>query len=312
MKRFKNILYVVDTEPSPEEANVSDKVANLAKLNNARVTLAGISDEHPLLEQFNKLLSAKFEKLENQLTAQKMSAIQELLSTDRWKGLEVESCFLHGKDFVSIIQKVLQDKHDLVIKKRTTAEDEDALAMRLFRKCPCPVWIIDGSQSTDFKKVLGAIDVNSNENETKQLNKKIIELTSSLAQRESGEAHYLHAWELPHEVMLRSPRFNVAEQELVQMKQDLATTLEETFQKTLAEAGVAGPPGHVHLEEGEVSKVIQYVMDSLEIDVLIMGSIARSGIPGLLIGNSAEKILTETKCSVLAVKPDGFISPVTE
>ena len=41
-----------------------------------------------------------------------------------------------------------------------------------------------------------------------------------------------------------------------------------------------------------------------------MGTVARTGIPGLLIGNTAETILQRVDCSVLAVKPDGFVSPV--
>jgi nucleotide-binding universal stress UspA family protein len=39
--------------------------------------------------------------------------------------------------------------------------------------------------------------------------------------------------------------------------------------------------------------------------------VARRGIPGLLIGNTAERILRKLPCSVLAVKPDGFVSPVS-
>ena len=38
---------------------------------------------------------------------------------------------------------------------------------------------------------------------------------------------------------------------------------------------------------------------------------ARTGIPGLLIGNIAEKVLGQVECAVLAIKPDGFVSPVT-
>jgi nucleotide-binding universal stress UspA family protein len=41
-----------------------------------------------------------------------------------------------------------------------------------------------------------------------------------------------------------------------------------------------------------------------------MGTVARIGIPGLLIGNTAETILDQLDCSVLAVKPPGFVSPV--
>jgi len=41
-----------------------------------------------------------------------------------------------------------------------------------------------------------------------------------------------------------------------------------------------------------------------------MGTVARTGLPGLLIGNTAEKILNRVTASVLAVKPEGFVSPL--
>jgi nucleotide-binding universal stress UspA family protein len=41
-----------------------------------------------------------------------------------------------------------------------------------------------------------------------------------------------------------------------------------------------------------------------------MGTISRTGVAGLLIGNTAERVLQKANCSVLAVKPDGFSSPV--
>jgi nucleotide-binding universal stress UspA family protein len=37
-----------------------------------------------------------------------------------------------------------------------------------------------------------------------------------------------------------------------------------------------------------------------------MGTISRTGFPGVTIGNTAETILQSVTCSVLAVKPDGF------
>jgi len=41
-----------------------------------------------------------------------------------------------------------------------------------------------------------------------------------------------------------------------------------------------------------------------------MGTVCRTGIPGYFIGNTAESILSEVSCSVLTLKPEGFISPV--
>ncbi len=40
-----------------------------------------------------------------------------------------------------------------------------------------------------------------------------------------------------------------------------------------------------------------------------MGTVGRGGIPGLSIGNTAEAILDQLQCSVLAMKAPGFKTP---
>ena len=52
------------------------------------------------------------------------------------------------------------------------------------------------------------------------------------------------------------------------------------------------------------------MIKKLQADLVVMGTVARTGIAGLLIGNTAEAILEQVQCSVLAVKPPGFVSPV--
>ena len=47
------------------------------------------------------------------------------------------------------------------------------------------------------------------------------------------------------------------------------------------------------------------------IDILVMGTVARTGIPGFIMGNTAENLIQELKCSLLATKPNGFVSPIT-
>ena len=41
-----------------------------------------------------------------------------------------------------------------------------------------------------------------------------------------------------------------------------------------------------------------------------MGTVGRTGIQGVLIGNTAETILSNVHCPVLTTKPEGFVSPV--
>jgi nucleotide-binding universal stress UspA family protein len=41
-----------------------------------------------------------------------------------------------------------------------------------------------------------------------------------------------------------------------------------------------------------------------------MGTIGRSGIPGLLIGNTSEAVLQAIDSSVITIKPADFLSPI--
>ena len=66
----------------------------------------------------------------------------------------------------------------------------------------------------------------------------------------------------------------------------------------------------MYLIKGEAGRVIPEVAAKNEADLIIMRTLSRSGVAGFLIGNTAEKILHRVDCSVLAVKPDDFVTPV--
>ena len=66
----------------------------------------------------------------------------------------------------------------------------------------------------------------------------------------------------------------------------------------------------VHLLKGEAASVIRELSGQLGADLIVMGTVARSGIPGFIIGNTAEDVMQNIDASILAVKPEGFVSPV--
>jgi nucleotide-binding universal stress UspA family protein len=39
-------------------------------------------------------------------------------------------------------------------------------------------------------------------------------------------------------------------------------------------------------------------------ELLVVGTVARSGVAGRIIGNTAEAVLSQLPCSMLVVKPD--------
>ena len=66
----------------------------------------------------------------------------------------------------------------------------------------------------------------------------------------------------------------------------------------------------VYMLNGEAGRLIPALAAAREVELIVMGTVSRSGVAGLLIGNTAEKVLNQVDCSVLTVKPDDFITPV--
>ena len=78
----------------------------------------------------------------------------------------------------------------------------------------------------------------------------------------------------------------------------------------LLESVDGGEDARVLLRKGEAADVIAAAVDEVNPSTIVMGTLARSGIPGYFIGNTAERVLVDVNRSVLAVKPDGFTTPV--
>jgi universal stress protein E len=244
---------------------------------------------------------------ESQLLEQWVDFIQQ-------SGVPVGGKMLYGTPFLEIIREVLRNEHDLVM---TTAEDRGGLKERLFgsttmhlmRKCPCPVWVMKPSQHEWYARILAAVDPTPLDEEQCAINIKIMDLATSLARRQQYELLVVHTWTFPSEHSLRSG-YLVASSEVdrwVSKAQDL-------HRRRLTE--LMGPyPLHdlksqVYMLKGEPGNLIPMLAAKMEVELIVMGTLSRTGVAGLLIGNTAERILRQVDCSVLTVKPDGFVTPV--
>jgi universal stress protein E len=67
---------------------------------------------------------------------------------------------------------------------------------------------------------------------------------------------------------------------------------------------------NTHVEEGLPEAVIEHVAIKIDAELVILGTIGRTGISAALIGNTAEHVIDQLNCDVLALKPDGYVSPL--
>ena len=183
-------------------------------------------------------------------------------------------------------------------------------AMHLMRKCPCPVWVMKPGQSQRYARILVAVDVTASDTKENTLNTKIMDLATSLAHLEQSELHIVYAWNIPHEHLVREAH-GISPEEIEKWENETRRLPQKYLDDFLKKYDLDKIKFQVHLLKGKVSNLIPELVINKRIDLIVMGTLCRTGIPGFFIGNTAERILHRVDCSVLTVKPEGFISPVT-
>jgi len=320
MKRFKNILLVADGEYWQDTA--LQRAVSLAEHNQADLTIICALDfprDPPLLgdSAYGRLKNAIIDDRQDQL---------EKITASGTTGVDIRGKVIDGRVFPEIIKEVLRNAYDLVMK---CAEEASSLQDRIFgstdmhllRKCPCPVWIMKSNEKATYQRILAAVDLEHEKRNEKisSLNRQILEISSSLALSEFSELHIVHAWTAWGESLLDTPRFSFAEngemadwveQQRVADKAKM-NNLMKRLTETLSQDTMDYIKPQVHIIKGEAHKIIPSLAWTKQADLVVMGTVARTGIPGLIMGNTAESILNNIGCSVLAVKPPGFVSPVT-
>ena len=242
--------------------------------------------------------------------------------------IKIETRVLIGTPFLEIIREVLRNAHDLVIKcpesldwlGRLFSSDDK----HLLRKCPCPVWMVRPQTGELFDHILAAVDVDDSyppeELETRQaLNSMVIELAGSLAVTEFAQLHVAHAWEaigegiMRHGIFMQQPEdeVNAYVEQVQRHHEQLLDALMKEVSSKLGREAIDYIKPQLHMPKGAARKVIPELANELQVDCIIMGTVARTGVPGLFMGNTAETILDQLECSVLAIKPPGFVTPVT-
>ena len=73
-----------------------------------------------------------------------------------------------------------------------------------------------------------------------------------------------------------------------------------------------GTINKILLTEHDVVDVLPEMEKRGDADLVVMGSVSRSGVAGLIIGNSAEKLLDKLNSSLLVLKPEGWSTLVND
>lgn len=311
MKRFKNILLICDFDTKQHMA--VDRAVSLARQNKACLTVFNVVKDLPADVRM-AITAIPPQELLKLVIKDRQEKVDAIVANMEKQMVDARPLVVTGTPFLEIIRQVLRDKHDLVI---LAAEGKGGIKKRLFgstsmhlmRKCPCPVWVVKQAQTWPYARILAAVDPTTSGEESDSLNPLILQVAGSMARKESGELHIINVWYLFGEryVHIRG----MTEDEIQEARERTRVQHRKGLDALLEQVDVTDLKPHLHLVEGDPIKRIPELVMEQGIDLLVMGTACRTGIAGFLIGNTAEEVLNQIDCSVLTVKPEGFVTPVT-
>jgi len=301
--RFKNIL--VAASPGHLEPLTLRAAVKLADTNEAHLTvlevvpvprLRGKVEVEGRVVEGEALLRDRQERLWH-------------LAEDTQAKKDTDVVVKTGEPFLEVIRHVVENGNDLVMVGGREVQMAEVPVpssgvMHLLRKCPVPVWMMRPSRA-DKLRILALIDPDPEDPVRDRLSDLVLKLATSLTRREGGELHLGHAWSLVGDATLRAYPHAALPGEMVETAETSHREQLDLLTKRLHEIG-----GSVHMVAGEAGKVLPRLAERLDIGLIVMGTVARTGLSGLIMGNTAETIMRAVRCSVLAVKPEGFVTPV--
>jgi len=250
------------------------------------------------------LLTADGQLFQKEIREDSDRKLRQQIAALDLKDPEVTYETLLGEPFVEITHAVLQEGYDLVLSGTHSRSGWKGLfvgstAKRLIRKCPSAVWIVKAEHADLPRVILAPCDFSD-------VSRKAVLQGLWLAEKANAEFHLLHvidSKDVPDELMQNLPEGSSVREEI---NQEAAQRIESFLSSLETDTTRV----QCHLSWGVPWKEIGRIAAKHGTDLITMGTVGRSGIKGVVLGNTAERVLETCDCSILTIKPDDYVSPI--
>lgn len=301
VERFDSILVDVDATAAvhPE----LDRAVRLARRCGASLTIV---DSMTASAHVPHSLSAD---LEEDVVAARRHELMRL--SRRVPEIPTTSQLLVGESATVLVQEVLRANHDLLVRAHardlTAGPNHGVVNEELLRKCPCPVLLAGPGRTPENPRVVGVVTAGKKDSPEAPLDVKVVALTLSMAQLENGAPILLQTWVPFAEQMIRT--YSLEDSFAAYLEAERRRTAGNLAELTQSFAGTM-PNIRMVSRRGKAEDIIPEFTVGQGIDLVVMAAPTGSSITGFLFGGASQTFLKKLTCSLLAVKPDGFVSPV--
>jgi universal stress protein E len=311
MQPIRHILVAVK-DPRKKGCPAVAKAAVLARALDARLHLF-----HAICQPlpFDAFGGDSLEKHQQAVRARLLGKLEQIAGPLRSSGVDVATDAVWDyPSHEAVVRQARRVRADLIVARRHAGRHVASWFLRytdweLLRQSPVPLLLVKKSQPWRSPGILAAVDPTHAFDKTAQLDRAILQLGEQIGSATSGALHALHAY-VPATTGMSERR--LAANDAARRIADEATqAARKRLDKTLRSAGLGKlPAGRRHVIPLHPINSIPGLARQLRCDIVVMGAISRSGLKGLVIGNTAERLLDGLATDVLVVKPAAFRSRV--
>lgn len=294
MKRANHILVGTDFS---EQADIAlAEAVRLARRHNSTLTLVHVIDEVPADSRW-MVFGVPPADIEASLRKRAEAELQARVE-QFGEGIRLEAKILVGKPSFAILDHARELDVGLLIVGRTGESLLERLllgstAERLLRLAPRMTMVVRPDKEPGFQRIVCPVDFS-------EFSKDALGVAARIAKDEGSELHVLHAYEYAGLAQIASATSIDASQTFQQELEKQAT---EQLTELLEEVDLLGVTPITHMRVGVADQEIVEFAKREDCDLIVMGSVGRTGMKRLLLGNTAERVVRNSPCSLLAVRP---------
>ncbi len=300
---YKKILLI--TDGNEQNKSAEENALFLAKRDGASVIIA---DTIRIQGKVEKWLVRNSEEMFESFKRDKIAYLGNLKKEFQDQGVDASCCLLQGRSSDVICRHIQRENCDLLVRYRKGPDSSShgqfgKTAVNLLRVCPCPSLFVASGQNVENANVLACVDVNDD----RRVTDRIMESAKQINKATDCDVHILYCWFVFGQQMMKR-RMN--EEAFDKMIKDIESENKNSFEAFLKPHDLSSISPLVHIEYGHPETVIPFFVDKNAIDVVVMSTAAADTPASRLLGSTIEHLINVLPASLLAVKAEGFVSPI--
>ncbi len=298
-----SLLEHVAVFANPDGANSHSEglLKALAQHDGIELTVLGMAEKLPDYARFPS--ESRKSRIEESLKAAAASAGRELMESSQKLSLNCkELIVLEGRFPTEVVDWVDSSKTTLLIKEPLPYDGDYGIAskgdIKLTRYCSAPV-LLARSAAYSGEPVLVGIAPDIGSTNLDRFCISLVETAAFFAKLLGGPLYVVNAWDLFGTSFLRN---RVPAEEIAEGLADMKKHSRKAVDRVLSECDLQGLTPEQLLGRGDPTRVLSGAVDLVKPGLVVLGSTAREGVQGVLLGNTAETIARQKQTSVLILR----------